>query len=78
MANDTDGSQRILMIETKGEHLRGNHDTEYKKRVMRVLQDAYNHQGGTITIEDGPAKGTFRLIFSEAEFSTALAPSTVC
>ena len=73
IANDTDGSQRILMIETKGEHLRGNHDTEYKKRVMKVLQDAYNHQGGTMTIEDGPAKGTFRLIFSEAEFPTALA-----
>ena len=53
--------------------MRGNHDTEYKERLMEVLQDAFNHQGGTLTIEDGPAKGTFRLIFSDAEFSTALA-----
>ena len=62
MANDSNGSQRILMIETKGEHLRDHHDTEYKKRVMKVLQDTYNHRNGTLTIEDGPAKGTFRLI----------------
>ena len=40
------------------------HDTVYRRRVMKVLQDAYNHEGGTLTIKDGPAKGTFPLIFS--------------
>ena len=74
MANETDGTRRILVMETKGEHLRGNQDTDYKDRVMTVLQDAYNNCG-TMTVEDGPAKGTFRLIFNEDEFSTVLADS---
>jgi hypothetical protein len=60
-----------LVFETKGEHLRGNPDTDYKQRVLETLQNAFNC--GTMTIKDGPAKGTFRLVFNEAEFPEALA-----
>ncbi len=71
MGGKNDGKPHVLVFETKGEHLRGNPDTEYKQKVLETLQNAFNC--GTMTIQDGPAKGTFRLVFNEAEFPTALA-----
>ena len=71
MGGETDGRPHVLVFETKGEHLRGNPDTEYKKRVMETLEGAFN--AGRMTIHDGPAKGTFRLVFNEAEFPTTTA-----
>ena len=47
----------------------GNQDTVYKERVLKVLQDAYINCG-RMEIEDGPAKGAFRLVFNETEFPT--------
>ena len=71
MGGETEGRPHVLVFETKGEHLRGNPDTDYKRRVLDTLQDAFNC--GTMTVREGPAKGTFRLVFSEAEFPAALA-----
>lgn len=71
MGGETDGKPHVLVFETKGEHLRGNPDTDYKQKVLETLQNAYNC--GTMTVKDGPAKGTFRLVFNEAEFPAALA-----
>ena len=71
MGGETDGKPHVLVFETKGEHLRDNPDTDYKQRVLETLQNAYNC--GTMTVRDGPAKGTFRLVFAEAEFPAALA-----
>ena len=71
MAGETEGRPYVLVFETKGEHLRGNPDTDYKERVLETLQNAFNC--GMMTVRDGPAKGTFRLVFNEAEFPTALA-----
>ena len=71
MGGETDGKPHVLVFETKGAHLRGNPDTDYKQKVLETLQNAYNC--GTMTVKDGPAKGTFRLVFSEAEFPAALA-----
>ena len=71
MGGETDGKPHVLVFETKGEHLRGNSDTDYKQRVLETLQNAYNC--GTMTVRDGPAKGTFRLVFNEAEFPAAVA-----
>ena len=70
MGGETEGKPHVLVFETKGEHLQGNEDTDYKRRVLDTLQDAFNC--GTMTVRDGPAKGTFRLVFSEAEFPAAL------
>ena len=72
MAGETAGKPHVLVFETKGEHLMGNPDTEYKQRVMETLEGAFNN-AGRMTIHDGPAKGTFRLVFREGEFPTALA-----
>ena len=71
MGGETKGKPHVLVFETKGEHLRGNPDTGYKQRVLETLQNAFNC--GTMTIKDGPAKGTFRLVFNEAEFPEVLA-----
>ena len=71
MAGETAGKPHVLVFETKGEHLKGSPDTEYKQRVMETLEGAFNN-AGRMTIHDGPAKGTFRLVFREEEFSTEL------
>ena len=71
MAGNTDGKPHVLVFETKGEHLSGSPDTEYKRRVLETLEGAFN--AGRMRVCDGPAKGTFRLVFSEEEFPAALA-----
>ena len=71
MAGESYGKPHLLVFETKGSHLIGNPDTEYKRRVFEVLENAFNV--GRMVICEGPAKGTFRLIFSQDEFPTALA-----
>lgn len=69
MARESKGITHLLVFETKGEHLRENEDTKYKERVMEALQNAFNC--GTMTIHDGLAKGTFRLVFKDG-FAEAL------
>ena len=70
LGGEKDGVPHVLVFETKGEHLRDNPDTDYKERVLETLQEAFNC--GTMTVRDGPAKGTFRLVFNESEFPAAL------
>lgn len=71
MAGESDGKPHVLIFETKGEHMSGNPDTDYKTLVLETLENTFNY--GTMTLRDGPAKGTFRLVFNEAEFPEALA-----
>ena len=63
MANET----RLLIFETKGEHLIGNPDTVYKRKVLKALEGAFNAVG-TMRLHDG-SKSIFQLVFSEHEFS---------
>ena len=63
MASET----RLLIFETKGEHLIGNPDTEYKRRVLKALEGAFNAVG-TVTLGEAPGS-IFQLVFSEHEFS---------
>ena len=70
MAGPKDNKAHVLVFETKGEHLKDSPDTEYKSRVLETLEKAFNC--GTMSIRDGPAKGTFRLVFTEDEFPIAL------
>ena len=71
MAGSNAGKPHVLVFETKGQHLQGNPDTEYKKKVFETLESAFN--AGRMTVHDGPAKGTFRLVFSENDFPQVLA-----
>ena len=63
MANET----HLLIFETKGEHLIGNPDTEYKRKVLKALEGAFNTVG-TMRLRDG-SKSIFQLVFSEHDFS---------
>ena len=61
------GETRLLIFETKGEHLRGNADTRYKEKVLEALEGAFN-TAGTMTVHEGGAPAIFQLVFSEQEF----------
>ena len=63
MANE----ERLLIFETKGEHLSGNPDTEYKRKVLKALEGAFN-DAGTMRLGESP-NSIFRLVFSEHDFS---------
>lgn len=70
MAGEIAGVPQLLIFETKGEHLRGNPDTEYKEKVLKTLEGAFN-AGGAMKVCDGPrsAQSIFQLVFSESEFA---------
>ena len=70
-AGKIEGEKRLLVLETKGGHLSGNRDTEYKKEVLRVLEDAYNRSAAPD--QDSFEKGTFRLVYDKAELAPVLA-----
>ena len=62
------GENRVLIFETKGGHLRGNPDTEYKQKVLQTLEGAFN-AAGTMRLCEGPGRTSiFQLVFNEQEF----------
>ena len=68
MTTEDMDDKRVLIVDTKGEHLGGNADTEYKRKVLETLQGAFNH-AGTLKVREGSAlKGVFRLVFNESQF----------
>ena len=68
MAREIEGITRVLIFETKGEHLGGNPDTEYKKKVLKTLEDTFNNTGTMRICEGTTREGIFQLVFSEQEF----------
>ena len=69
MFGEADGQASVLVFETKGDQLVGNEDSEYKKRVFAALESAFN--AGTMTVQNGPARGAFRLVFDRKGFPEA-------
>ena len=68
MTNDIAGVTRVLIFDTKGEHLEGNLDTQYKRKVLETLEGAFN-TAGRMVVCDGPRRqGIFQLVFGEPEF----------
>lgn len=68
MTREFEGVIRVLIFETKGEHLGGNLDTEYKRKVLQTLEDTFNNTG-TLRVREGTTReGIFQLVFSEQEF----------
>ena len=68
MTREIAGVTRVLIFETKGEHLGGNLDTKYKEKVLKTLEDTFNN-AGTLCIREGTTReGIFQLVFSEQEF----------
>ena len=68
MTREIAGGTRVLIFETKGEHLSGNLDTEYKEKVLKTLEDTFNN-AGTMCIREGTTReGIFQLVFNEQQF----------
>ena len=68
MANEIGGVTHVMIFDTKGEHLAGNLDTEYKRKVLETLEGAFN-SAGRMVVSDGPRRqGIFQLVFSEQDF----------
>ena len=54
--SDKDGRERLLVLETKGEHLAGNHDTTYKQGLLDLLSERFSglqRVGGMELVGDG-------------------------
>lgn len=73
--DDGDGRDRIMILETKGDHL-DNPETKYKKKVMEACAEAYRYEGATSRGElelvvDGETTVSCELIF-EGQWETDL------
>ena len=68
MTNEVAGATRVLIFDTKGEHLEGNLDTEYKRKVLETLEGAFNTAGRMVVYDSPRRQGIFQLVFSEQEF----------
>ena len=68
MANQIAGVTHVLIFDTKGEHLAGNLDTEYKRKVLETLEGAFNTTGRMVVRDSPRRKGIFQLVFNEQEF----------
>ena len=68
MTREFEDVTRVLLFDTKGEHLAGNLDTEYKKKVLKTLEDTFNTAGTMRVRGEAKRDGIFQLVFSEQEF----------
>lgn len=72
------GSRQIMVLETKGMHLKGNDDTAYKQRLFDLLAEHYAHsiEAGELELtQDDAQRLTFRMVFEEnwrTELSAAM------
>ena len=73
MSEEPDGTQRLLVVDTKGRHLEGNQRTRDTEQVFATLEkwldrdDTY--ECGTVNVHGG----RFRLVFDRERFAEALA-----
>ena len=56
---------KLLILETKGVHLKGNEDTEYKKKLLETLETTYQSalDRGKLEVREPPAQ--FRMLFQD-------------
>ncbi len=64
-------ADRLVALETKGDQLAGNLDTEYKRQLLHALSEAYNSgavaSDGLPLPRDGPAFEAALILFSDWE-----------
>ncbi|MDE2857820.1 MAG: DEAD/DEAH box helicase family protein [Chloroflexota bacterium] len=64
------GDISLNIFETKGDHLRGNPDTEYKTEVFELLEQHFNRPDSPVRVEEHKQrKGKFAIVY-ESEFPT--------
>lgn len=62
------GSYRFSVLETKGEHLKGNDDTEYKRRLFELLTEHVKTavDAGELTLEATSGGISFRMLMEDS------------
>jgi type III restriction enzyme len=71
---------RLLVLETKGKHLEGSQDTEFKSKFFKVLEEAYSLgkvAGEVELLTDAPESMRFRIVIQELSWKAELAKSLV-
>ena len=58
---------RFALLETKGEHLKGNDDTEFKRRLFELLSEhsAKAVKAGELQLDTEDVRLTFKMLLSE-------------
>ena len=56
---------KLLILETKGIHLKGSEDTSYKKNLLAILEEAYSTASERGQMKIGKPPATFRMMFEE-------------
>ncbi|ENK3145436.1 DEAD/DEAH box helicase family protein [Vibrio alginolyticus] len=62
------GSFRFSVLETKGEHLKGNDDTEYKRRLFELLTEHVKTavDAGELTLEAASGGMSFKMLMEDS------------
>ncbi|MGS3140947.1 hypothetical protein ACB316_22625 [Aeromonas sanarellii] len=62
------GNYRFSVLETKGEHLKGNDDTEYKRRLFELLTEHVKTavDAGKLTLEAASGGMSFRMLMEDS------------
>ncbi len=69
---------RLLVLETKGKHLEGSADTEFKAKFFELLEAAYTlgKEAGEIELfADAPDAMRFRILLQENAWKADLEPA---
>ena len=73
---DADGEiARLLVLETKGKHLEGSADTEFKSKFFNLLEEAYTQgrEAGEVELfADAPGVMRFRILLQEMAWKNDL------
>jgi len=72
------GTYRFSVLETKGEHLKGNDDTEYKRKLFELLTEHASTavQAGELTIEAATGGMRFKMLM-ESSWQQELIPELI-
>ena len=57
---------KLLILETKGIHLKGGEDTDYKKKLLATLEEAYSTAIERGNMKAGEPPATFRMMFEDS------------
>ncbi|MCY3894667.1 MAG: DEAD/DEAH box helicase family protein [Acidimicrobiaceae bacterium] len=77
LSTSDESTARLLVVDTKGEHLAGNANTSYKQQVFATLEEHFNGSDafdcGEVKLGPDGQQGRFRIVFHEHQFDEVLA-----
>jgi restriction endonuclease len=70
-----DQTVRLLVLETKGKHLEGSEDTQFKEKFFKLLEEAYalGREAGEVEMfANSPKSMRFRILLQEQAWQNDL------